>query len=73
MSFRDSMLNFMREITASKTVHHIIARELKEAHIKKLEAESAVEYAMSIVDYNAKRIKRLEAHLEKHTKEGDYV
>ena len=69
MSFRD----FVREITKLKTVHEMIAKELKEAHLRKLEAESGVEYATSVVDYNTKRIIRLEARLLKHTKEGDYI
>jgi hypothetical protein len=37
----------------------VIAAELAEAHLAKLEAETAVEYAQSIVDYNVTRIKRL--------------
>ena len=40
---------------------------------KKLQAESAVEYAMSIVQYNQDRIKRLEKRLLEHTAEGDYT
>jgi hypothetical protein len=46
---------------------------LREAHQKKLEAESGVEYAVSIVQYNEKRIARLQKRLLEHTEEGDYT
>lgn len=73
MSFRESVSKFIREITRSKTIHETIAKELREAHLKKLEAESGVEYAMSVVQYNERRIKRLEERLTQHTEEGDYA
>ena len=73
MSFRDSMSKFIREVTRSKTIHETIVKELREAHLKKLEAESGVEYAQSVVLYNEQRIKRLEARLLEHTEEGDYA
>jgi hypothetical protein len=70
---REAMSKFIREILRSRNLREIIAKELREAHQKKLEAESAVEYAVSIVQYNEKRIKRLEARLLEHTHEGDYA
>jgi hypothetical protein len=39
------------------------ARELMQAQRAKLEAESAMEYALSMVDYNDARIKRLKVRL----------
>jgi hypothetical protein len=44
----------------------MIAAELAEAHLEKLSAETAVEYAQSIVDYNVTRITRLNARLEEY-------
>lgn len=44
----------------------VIAAELAEAHLAKLEAETAVEYAQSIVDYNVNRIARLNARVEEY-------
>jgi hypothetical protein len=41
----------------------MIASELADAHLEKLSAETAVEYAQSIVDYNVTRITRLNARL----------
>ena len=73
MSFRDSMSKFIREVTRSKTIHETIVKELREAHLKKLEAESGVEYAQSVVLYNEQRIARLTARLMEHTEEGDYA
>jgi len=70
---REAISKFIREVMRAKTIREVIAKELKEAHLKKLEAESAVEYARSIVIYNENRIKRLEARLLEHTEEGDYV
>jgi hypothetical protein len=39
------------------------------AALAKLEAETAVDFARSVVAYNDARIKRLEAHLAQHSKE----
>ena len=73
MNFRESTIKYIKELMRAKTIHEVIAKELKEAHLKKLEAESGVEYAMSVVQYNERRIKRLEQRLLEHTEEGDYV
>lgn len=72
MNWIDSTAKFVKEIIRPKTINEIIANELREAHLKKLEAESAVEYARSVVQYNEQRIKRLEHRLTEHTQEGDY-
>lgn len=39
-------------------------RELLDAELAKLEAQSAAEYASSLVDYNHMRIERLTAFIE---------
>lgn len=70
---REAVSKFIREVLRSRTLREIIAKELREAHQKKLEAESAVEYAVSIVQYNEKRIARLQKRLLEHTEEGDYA
>ena len=66
MSWRESTLKYIKELIKPKTINEIIAKELREAVIKKLEAESAVEYARSIVQYNQQRIERLEKRLHEH-------
>ena len=73
MSWRESTLKYIKELMKPKPISEIIEKEMREAVIKKLEAESAVEYARSIVTYNEQRIKRLEQRLLEHTSEGDYT
>ena len=73
MSFRESTIKYIKELIRAKTIREVIAKELREAHQKKLEAESGVEYAVSIVQYNEKRIARLQKRLLEHTEEGDYT
>jgi hypothetical protein len=66
MSWRESTIKYIKDITKPKTINEIIAKELREAVIKKLEAESAVEYAASIVTYNVERIGRLQRRLKEY-------
>ena len=66
MSFRESTIKYIKDLLKPKTINEIIAKELREAIIKKLEAESAVEYAASIVTYNVERIGRLQRRLKEH-------
>jgi len=48
----------------------VIAKELATAHLCKLEAETAVDYAVSVVRYNDTRIKRLEQHINNHKEQA---
>jgi hypothetical protein len=73
MSFRETTVKYIKDVIRAKTIHEIIAHELHEAHLRKLEAETAADYAHANIQYNEERIKRLEAQLLKHTKEGDYA
>ena len=73
MNWVDTTAKFIKELFRPKTINEIIAEELREAHLKKLQAESTVEYARSVVQYNEQRIKRLEQRLTEHTQEGDYA
>jgi hypothetical protein len=50
-----NILNSYRRLTPLETAE----RELADAHFRKLEAESAVDYAKSVVAYNDARIDRL--------------
>jgi hypothetical protein len=69
MNWIDSTAKYIKELFRPKTINEIIAKELREAHLKKLEAESAVEYAASIVTYNVERIGRLQRRLKEHQEE----
>jgi hypothetical protein len=73
MSFAESTIKYLKDLVTPRTIREIIAKEIKEAHLRKLEAESATEYAKSLADYNAQRIARLQKRLTEHTEEGDYT
>ena len=59
-------MELMKEPFKKPTPLEMIAAELADAHLEKLNAETAVEYAQSIVDYNVNRIARLNARLEEY-------
>jgi len=61
-----SIVELLREPFKKPTPLEMIAAELADAHLRKLEAETAVEYAQSIVDYNVNRIKRLNERVEEY-------
>jgi hypothetical protein len=63
------MIAYLKERFRQPTPLELVTQELAMAHLAKLEGETAVDYAKSIVDYNNARIKRLEAHLTQHSKE----
>jgi len=60
------LLALLKEPFKRPTPLEVIAAELAHAHLEKLEAETAVEYAQSIVDYNVNRIARLNARVEEY-------
>jgi uncharacterized protein YutE (UPF0331/DUF86 family) len=62
------MINHIKERMRQPTPLEMIIKELAAAHLAKLEAESAVDYAKSVVAYNDARIKRLDAYLKEQTK-----
>ena len=61
-----SMMELLKEPFKKPTPLEVIASELTDAHLSKLEAETACEYAQSIVDYNVTRIARLNARMEEY-------
>tara|TARA_R110000868_G_scaffold29434_1_gene109531 strand:+ start:1084 stop:1305 length:222 start_codon:yes stop_codon:yes gene_type:complete len=73
MTFRETTIKYIKDIMRARTIYEVIAKELQEAHLRKLEAETAAEYAYAAIQFNDERIDRLEKRLLKHTKEGDYV
>ena len=73
MSFRETTVKYIKDVLRSKTIREVISNELHEAHLRKLEAETAAEYAYAAIQYNEQRIKRLESRLMEHTEEGGYA
>ena len=63
---RVRLIELMKEPFKKPSPLEVIAAELADAHLEKLNAETAVEYAQSIVDYNVNRITRLNARLEEY-------
>ena len=66
MTFRETTVKYIKDILRSKTISEVIYAEMQEAHLRKLEAETAAEYANAAIQYNEERIKRLEARLAEH-------
>ena len=62
----NKLMALLREPFRKPSPLEVIATELAHAHLEKLEAETAVEYAQSIVDYNMTRIKRLNERMEEY-------
>ena len=60
------LIALLREPFRKPSHLEVIATELAHAHLEKLEAETAVEYAQSIVDYNVTRIERLNKRVEEY-------
>jgi hypothetical protein len=63
------MISYLKERFRQPTPLELITQELALAHVAKLEAETAVDYAMSVVEYNEARIERLNKHLATYTGE----
>ena len=57
------MITFIKNYFRRPTPLEVIAAELANAQLAKLEAETAVDYAESVVRYNDTRIARLTKHL----------
>jgi len=60
MTKRETIIAFIKDMLRPRTLEEIIAKEMREAFLSKMEAEKALEYATSVVDYNRQRIRRLE-------------
>jgi hypothetical protein len=69
MNWKELTVKYLKDLVKPKTLREIILKEIREAQLRKLEAESGVEYAVSVVQYNEKRIKRLEERLQHYEEE----
>lgn len=69
MTFRETTVKYIKDILRPKTIYEVVHAELQDAYLRKLEAETAAEYAHAAMQYNEERIKRLEARLLKHKEE----
>jgi len=64
MTKRETIIAFLKDMMRPRTLEELIAKEMREAYISKMEAEKALEYATSVVDYNRQRIRRLEERVK---------
>ena len=69
MTFRETTIKYIKDILRAKTISEVIYAELQEAHLRKLEAETAAEYADAAIEFNERRIQRLERRLHQHKQE----
>lgn len=63
------MIAYLKNIFRQSTRWEMVTKELAEAHLAKLEAETAADYAKSVVAYNDARINRLTGLLNLTAKE----
>ena len=66
VTFREITVKYIKDILRPKTISEVIRVELQEAHLRKLEAETAAEYADAAIKYNSRRIERLRQRLFEH-------
>ena len=59
MNWRDLTIKYVKDLLRAKTPLEMVLKELTEAQLAKLKAETSVEYSQSIVSYNEQRISRL--------------
>lgn len=59
----NALMDMLKRVFRQLTPLELIVRELAQAHLAKLEAETAVDYAQSVVSYHKVRIERLNAHM----------
>jgi hypothetical protein len=53
------MIKSIKKLLQTPTLIELVVKELVDAHRSKLEAQSAQDYARSVVQYNIDRIERL--------------
>jgi len=63
MTKREIIVAFFKDMLRPRTLKEIIEIEMRDATISKMQAEKSLEYAMSVVEYNRQRIRRLEEKL----------
>ncbi len=69
MTFRETTIKYIKDVLRAKTISEVIYAELQEAHLRKLEAETAAEYSDAAIKFNDRRIERLEHRLFQHKQE----
>lgn len=63
MSWRQLTIQYVKDLLRAKTPLEMVEKELTEAQLAKLQAETSVEYSQAIVSYNEQRILRLKRRM----------
>jgi hypothetical protein len=71
VNWKELTVKYLKDLVKPRSIREVILREMREAQLRKLEAEAGVEYAVSVVQYNEKRIKRLEERLQHHEEDQE--
>jgi len=66
MTFRETTIKYIKDVLRPRTIYEVIDKELQDAYLRKLEAETAAEYADATIEYNSRRIERLKQRLFEH-------
>jgi hypothetical protein len=66
----NKMIELYKRLRRPITLLEITKEELREAQLEKLKAESAADYANSVVAYNEARIERLKDRIEEYKESG---
>lgn len=64
MNPKEIIQYWIRELFSKRDMLCLMKKELREASMTLLQAESALEYASSMVEYNTARIERLKKHIK---------
>lgn len=59
MNWRELTIKYVKDLLRAKTPLEMAEKELVEAQLAKMQAETSVEYSQAIVNYNEQRIFRL--------------
>ena len=71
MSWKNITIDYIKALVKPRPISEIIEQELREAYLRKMQAETDLEYSRSIVQYNEQRIERLEKRLYEHSDGGE--
>ena len=71
MSWKNITIDYIKALVKPRPIKEIIEQELREAYLRKMQAETDLEYSRSIVQYNDQRIERLEKRLHEHSDGGE--
>ena len=64
MNWRQLTIQYVKDLLRARGPMEMVEKELTEAQLAKLQAETSVEYSQAIVDYNKQRIMRLSKRIQ---------